>query len=86
MSSATVHTCKQVVTSLLTRCVHTACSKLLEKVRNKLLTTGNKLDGTIRLVTWLFQQDCMIQSWYSNFVTVLCFQLCDNLVTTGLFH
>ena len=57
--------CKQVVTSLqtscyksvhtllLSSCVRTACSQLLEQVWNKMLTTCNKLDGIIRLVTRL---------------------------------
>ena len=30
---------------------------IIEQVWNKLLATCNKLDGTIRLVTRLFQQD-----------------------------
>ena len=38
-------------------CVRTIFSMLLEQILNKLLTTCNKLDGTIRLVTRLFQQD-----------------------------
>ena len=33
---------------------------------NKLFTTFDRLDGTIRLVTKLFQQD-----WYSHDVTIL---------------
>ena len=48
-----VHIYKQVVTKLSTSCLRTACSQLLEQVWNKLLTTCNKLDGIIRLVTRL---------------------------------
>ena len=46
--------CYKAVHKLSTSCVHTACSQLLEQVWNKLLTTCNKLDGIIRLVTRLF--------------------------------
>jgi hypothetical protein len=58
-----IQVCKQVVTkfvhkllavSLSTSCVGTACSQLLEQVWNKLLTTCNKLDRIIRLVSRLF--------------------------------
>ena len=35
----------------------TACSNLLEKVFNESLTTCNKLDGIVRAVTRLYQQD-----------------------------
>ena len=49
--------CNKSIPKLLTSCVRTVCCKLLEQVWNKLLTTRNKLDGTIRLVTRLFQQD-----------------------------
>ena len=53
-----IQVCKQVVYKsvhkLSTSCVRTACSQLLEQVWNKLLTTCNKLDGIIRLVTKLF--------------------------------
>ena len=44
------------VHSLLLSCVELPC-KLSERVRNKLLAACNKLDGSIRLVTSLFQQD-----------------------------
>ena len=44
------------VHGVLLSCVELPC-KLLERVRNKLLTTCNKLNGSIRLVTRLFQQD-----------------------------
>ena len=51
----------------------------------KLLTTCDKLNGAIKLVTRLFQQD-----WNNckknNTVKVWCFQLCDNHVTTGLYQ
>jgi hypothetical protein len=46
--------CYKSVHKLSTSCVRTACSQLLEQVWNKLLTTCNKLDGIIRLVTRLF--------------------------------
>ena len=49
--------CTKSVPKLLTSCVRNACLKLLEQVWNKLLTTCNKLDWTIRFVTRLFQQD-----------------------------
>ena len=55
--NAQVVTHKLSVHKLLTSFVRTACSKLLEEVWNKLLTTYNKLNGTIRLVTRLFVQD-----------------------------
>ena len=45
--------------------------------------TCNKLDGTIWLVKRLFQQDWYSHIWYNNIVTVLCCQLCYNLVTIG---
>ena len=43
------------VPKLFASCVRTACSKLLKQSWNKLLTTCNKLDGTIRLVKRLLQ-------------------------------
>jgi hypothetical protein len=46
--------CYKSVHKLSTSCVSTACSQLLEQVWNKLLTTCNKLDGIIKLVTKLF--------------------------------
>ena len=49
--------CSKSVHKLSTSCVRTACCKLLKKVWNKLLTTCKKLDGTVGLVTRLFQQD-----------------------------
>ena len=49
--------CFASVYKLLTKCVCTFCSKWSEQVWNRLLTTCNNLDGTIRLVTRLFQQD-----------------------------
>ena len=56
-----LQTCKQVVTSLFTSCSQDVIAllvpNLLEQVWNKLLTNCNKLDGTIRPVTKLFQQD-----------------------------
>ena len=45
--------CKQVVTSLFTSCQQVVFA-LLQQVWNKLLTTCNKLDDIIRLVTRLF--------------------------------
>ena len=61
---------------LLTCCLrNTVCAKLLEQVYNKLLTTWNKLDETIRLVvTSLFKQD-----WYS-----LDTKYCYNFVLSTL--
>ena len=66
--------CKQVVTSLFTRCQQVVFAlfvpSLLQQIWNKLLTTCNKLDGIIRLVTRLFLQVCyshdttkMLQGW-----------------------
>ena len=56
-----LQTCKQVVTSLFASCSQDVFAllvpNLLEQVWNKLLTNFNKLDGTIRPVTRLFQQD-----------------------------
>ena len=56
-----LQTCKQVVTSLFTSCSQDVFAllvpNLLEQVWNKLLTNCNKLDGTIRPVTRLFQQE-----------------------------
>ena len=56
-----LQTCKQVVTSLFTSCSQDVFAllvpNLLGQVLNKLLTNCNKLDGTIRPVTRLFQQD-----------------------------
>ena len=56
-----LQTCKQVVTSLFTSCSQDVFAllvpNLLEQVWNKLFTNCNKLDGTIRPVTRLFQQD-----------------------------
>ena len=56
-----LQTCKQVVTSLFTNCSQDVFAllvpNLLEQVWSKLLTNCNKLDGTIRPVTRLFQQD-----------------------------
>ena len=46
--------CNKSVHKLLTRCI---VPNLLEQVWNKLLTNCNKLDGTVRPVTRLFQQD-----------------------------
>ena len=46
--------CCKFVHKLSTSYVRTACSQLLEQVSIKLLTTCNKLDGIIRLVTRLF--------------------------------
>jgi hypothetical protein len=46
--------CYKSVHKLSTSCVRTACSQLLQQVWNKLLTTCNKLDSIIRLVTRLF--------------------------------
>ena len=48
-----------------------------------MLTTCNKLDGTIRLVTRLFQQDGYS---YDVTITALCCEFCDNLVTAGLYQ
>ena len=56
-----LQTCKQVVTTLFTSCSQDVFAllvpNLLEQVWNKLLTNCNKLDGTVRPVTRLFQQD-----------------------------
>ena len=68
--------CNKSILKLLTSCVGTACSKSLERVWNKLWTTCNKLDGTIRLVARLFQQD-----WYSHDVTILSQPCVVDLVT-----
>ena len=68
--------CNKSVHKLLKSCVRTACSKLLKQVWNKLLTTWNKLDGTIRLVTRFFQQD-----WYSHEITILLQAFLVNFVT-----
>jgi hypothetical protein len=43
--------CYKSVHKLSTSCFRTVCSQLLEQVWNKLLTTCNKLDGIIKLVT-----------------------------------
>ena len=71
-SSVSGHSCSEVVFAL-------SVSSCENKVRNKMLTTCNKLDGTIRLVTRLLQQD-----WYSHDITMyiataFCCQHCDNL-------
>ena len=49
--------CNKSVHKLFTRCIRLLAPILLEQVWNKLLTNCNKLDGTIRPVTRLFQQD-----------------------------
>ena len=94
----------QVATDLQTSCnksVHklfTSCSQdafaplvpnLLEQVWNKLLTNCNKLDGTIRPVTKLLQQELQqLQPCVVNptTVTALCCQSCNKLATTGLYQ
>ena len=54
--------CDKSVHKLLTSCVRTACSKLLEQIWYNLLPTCYQLDGTIiRLVAGLFKQD-----WYTR--------------------
>ena len=63
---------------------YTACPKLstsFEQVVNKLLTTCNKLDGTIRIVARLFQQ-----VRYSHNITILLRPCVVNLVTFLLYH
>ena len=78
-AGAIVHTRKhaEVVTSLLTTFLRTACSKLLDQVLNKLLTTCNKLRGNVtRLVTSLFKQD-----WHSHDTTILLQPCVVNFVT-----
>jgi hypothetical protein len=79
--------CYKFVHKLSTSCVLTACSQLLQQVWNKLLTTCNKLDGIIRLVTKLFWQvwyshdlTRMLQSWRHKLVTILLYQRCWNLL------
>ena len=56
------------------------CARLFQVIEvqlwSKLLTTCNKLDGTIRLVTRLFQY-CY---------NIVCCQLCDNQVTTEVSY
>ena len=66
--------------------------KLLEQVSNKLLTTCYRIDGTIRFVTRLFQQDryshdisMLLQPCVVNFMTILLQQVvCNRLVGTTL--
>ena len=48
---------------------------------NKLLTTCNKLDGTIRRITRLFQQD-----WYSRDITIILQPYVVKFVTTLIDH
>jgi hypothetical protein len=62
-----------------------------QQIWNKLLTTCNKLDGIIRLVTRLFQQVryshaiiILLQSCVVNLVTFLLYHDCIRLVRTTL--
>jgi hypothetical protein len=52
-----------------------------QQVWNKLLTTCNKLDGMIRLVTRLFQQ-----VRYGHDITILLHPCVVDLVTFLLYH
>ena len=52
----------------------------------KLLTTCDKLNGAIELATRLFQQDWNNCKKKTILLQYWCFQLCDNLVTTGLYQ
>ena len=63
--------------SLLNQCYKT----LTIIIWNKLLTTCNKLDDIIRLVTRLFQQGC-----YNHDITILLQPYAVNLVTFLLYH
>jgi hypothetical protein len=64
-----------------TSCVRTACSQLLQQVWNKLLTTCNKLDDIIRLVTRLF-----LQVWYNHDITRMLQVWRHKVVTILLYH
>ena len=77
----------KVVTNLKTGCnkclqACTASYKLLEHVWNKRLKTCRKLDKTCYKII----PTRRIESWYNNTLTVLCCQLCDNLVTKRLYQ
>ena len=89
--------CKLVVTSLLTSCVCIFLFHVVGRCFEQVVltaklpvvkTTFNKLDGTIRRVT--DDQKVVLtrlrKSSYNNTVAVLCCQLCDNLVITGLYQ
>ena len=52
-----LQTCKQVVTSLFTRCIRPACSEFVGTSLEQAVDKLYELDGTIRPVTRLFQQD-----------------------------
>ena len=86
---------KQAVKKTCNNFVDKMCSHRMFQVVwiswNKLLTTRNNLDGTIRLVTRLFQQDwyshnitISLQSCVVNFVITLLQQLCIRVVRTTL--
>ena len=79
--------CNKYVEKLLTCCVRTAClvPSFSEQLWNKLLATCNKLDGTTSLLQGCSNKTDTVMI-YNNIVTTLCCQLCDNLVTTGLYQ
>ena len=74
-----------VADKLWTICVRTACSQLLEQVRNKLLTTCKKLDSIIRLCYKVVLTN-LIQSRYNKNVTRLTTQACNNIVMSWLYR
>ena len=84
---------KKSVQKLLTSCVRIACSKLLEQVWNKLLTTRSKLDGTIRLchkvaptrliLEFLFNLDELQRNMREIFIEIRTIQeITEELVVT----
>ena len=78
---AQVAACKQsckkshVASKLCSHCLFQNGTRLEQPV----VTTCHKLDGTNRFVTRFFRK-YLVQSCYANTVTIMCSQLCANLV------